>query len=599
MRLQRSPLLGSSRLLENESCEIMDHLNLSEKLRLYAEAFEKALECMLIADENRRVIAVNPEFERVTGYMLSEVLGKRPGFLDSGNHSLRFYRGIWRSVRDTGSWQGEIQSKRKNGELYSEWLSISQLHENGHIYYLAVFSDITHRKDYERTLYALANYDTLTGLPNRNLFSEILEKEVAEAGRKNEKVGLLIIDVDRFKSVVMTLGHTTADELLIDIVHRIRTCLRRHDVLARLGGDEFAVILPGLTESREASSIAREILAAMSHVFTSRNYERYVTLSIGIAVYPETGIDAKFLHKNADTAAYKAKTGGRNQFRMFGFDMHTATLEQLLLEDSLRAALARKEFKLYYQPIVNTNSGKLTRVEALLRWDHPDLGIIAPDYFIHLAEETGLIFQIGEWVIREACSQFRAWNKGGILMPNVSVNVSAVQLRKMNLFSIVAGAIRENSMKPFELDLEITESFAMQNMELSLGFLEDLGGLGVGLSIDDFGSGYSSLAYLKRLPIQRQKIDRSFIKDMPDDRDSNAIADAIVAMAHSLELGVIAEGVESARQMEYLKGIHCDELQGFYFARLRRRTKLSSQNFPDRSERLWPLHLDPLRPTLN
>lgn len=567
MRLQRSPLLGSSRLLENESCEIMDHLNLSEKLRLYAEAFEKALECMLIADENRRVIAVNPEFERVTGYMLSEVLGKRPGFLDSGNHSLRFYRGIWRSVRDTGSWQGEIQSKRKNGELYSEWLSISQLHENGHIYYLAVFSDITHRKDYERTLYALANYDTLTGLPNRNLFSEILEKEVAEAGRKNEKVGLLIIDVDRFKSVVMTLGHTTADELLIDIVHRIRTCLRRHDVLARLGGDEFAVILPGLTESREASSIAREILAAMSHVFTSRNYERYVTLSIGIAVYPETGIDAKFLHKNADTAAYKAKTGGRNQFRMFGFDMHTATLEQLLLEDSLRAALARKEFKLYYQPIVNTNSGKLTRVEALLRWDHPDLGIIAPDYFIHLAEETGLIFQIGEWVIREACSQFRAWNKGGILMPNVSVNVSAVQLRKMNLFSIVAGAIRENSMKPFELDLEITESFAMQNMELSLGFLEDLGGLGVGLSIDDFGSGYSSLAYLKRLPIQRLKIDRSFIKDMPDDRDSNAIADAIVAMAHSLELGVIAEGVESARQMEYLKGIHCDELQGFYFAR--------------------------------
>ncbi|HQI19067.1 MAG TPA: EAL domain-containing protein, partial [Leptospiraceae bacterium] len=510
-----------------------------------------------------------------------------------------FYRGIWRSVRDTGSWQGEIQSKRKNGELYSEWLSISQLHENGHIYYLAVFSDITHRKDYERTLYALANYDTLTGLPNRNLFSEILEKEVAEAGRKNEKVGLLIIDVDRFKSVVMTLGHTTADELLIDIVHRIRTCLRRHDVLARLGGDEFAVILPGLTESREASSIAREILAAMSHVFTSRNYERYVTLSIGIAVYPETGIDAKFLHKNADTAAYKAKTGGRNQFRMFGFDMHTATLEQLLLEDSLRAALARKEFKLYYQPIVNTNSGKLTRVEALLRWDHPDLGIIAPDYFIHLAEETGLIFQIGEWVIREACSQFRAWNKGGILMPNVSVNVSAVQLRKMNLFSIVAGAIRENSMKPFELDLEITESFAMQNMELSLGFLEDLGGLGVGLSIDDFGSGYSSLAYLKRLPIQRLKIDRSFIKDMPDDRDSNAIADAIVAMAHSLELGVIAEGVESARQMEYLKGIHCDELQGFYFARLRRRTKLSSQNFPDRSERLWPLHLDPLRPTLN
>lgn len=545
----------------------MDHLNLSEKLRLYAEAFEKALECMLIADENRRVIAVNPEFERVTGYMLSEVLGKRPGFLDSGNHSLAFYRGIWRSVRDTGSWQGEIQSKRKNGELYSEWLSISQLHENGHIYYLAVFSDITHRKDYERTLYALANYDTLTGLPNRNLFSEILEKEVAEAGRKDEKVGLLIIDVDRFKSVVMTLGHTTADELLIDIVHRIRTCLRRHDVLARLGGDEFAVILPGLSESREASSIAREILAAMSHVFTSRNYERYVTLSIGIAVYPETGIDAKFLHKNADTAAYKAKTGGRNQFRMFGFDMHTATLEQLLLEDSLRAALARKEFKLYYQPIVNTNSGKLTRVEALLRWDHPDLGIIAPDYFIHLAEETGLIFQIGEWVIREACSQFRAWNKGGILMPNVFVNVSAVQLRKMNLFSIVAGAIRENSMKPFELDLEITESFAMQNMELSLGFLEDLGGLGVGLSIDDFGSGYSSLAYLKRLPIQRLKIDRSFIKDMPDDTDSNAIADAIVAMAHSLELGVIAEGVESARQMEYLKGIHCDELQGFYFAR--------------------------------
>ena len=444
----------------------MDHLNLSEKLRLYAEAFEKALECMLIADENRRVIAVNPEFERVTGYMLSEVLGKRPGFLDSGNHSLAFYRGIWRSVRDTGSWQGEIQSKRKNGELYSEWLSISQLHENGHIYYLAVFSDITHRKDYERTLYALANYDTLTGLPNRNLFSEILEKEVADAAHKNEKVGLLIIDVDRFKSVVMTLGHTTADELLIDIVHRIRTCLRRHDVLARLGGDEFAVILPGLSENREASSIAREILAAMSHVFTSRNYERYVTLSIGIAVYPETGIDAKFLHKNADTAAYKAKTGGRNQFRMFGFDMHTATLEQLLLEDSLRAALARKEFKLYYQPIVNTNSGKLTRVEALLRWDHPDLGIIAPDYFIHLAEETGLIFQIGEWVIREACSQFRAWNKGGILMPNVSVNVSAVQLRKMNLFSIVAGAIRENSLKLFELDLENIECFAMQNMEL-------------------------------------------------------------------------------------------------------------------------------------
>ncbi len=545
----------------------MEHLDLTEKLRLYAAAFENALECMLIADESRRVIAVNPAFEKVTGYALAEIRGHRPGFLDSGDHTIAFYRRIWRSVRDTGSWQGEIQSKRKNGEIYSEWLSVTQLSEQGKIYYLAVFTDITHRKEYERTLYALANYDALTGLPNRNLFVEVLEKAVDEAPKTQKKVGLLIIDVDRFKSVVMTLGHATAEELLLEVVYRIRSCLRREDVLARLGGDEFAVILPNLNDAREASAVAREILASMSKVFSSRSYERYVTLSIGIAVFPDTAADARFLHKNADTAAYKAKTSGRNQFRMFGFDMHTATLEQLLLEDSLRAALSRKEFRLYYQPIVHADTRKIARVEALIRWDHPDLGIIAPDYFIHSAEETGLIFQIGEWVIREACSQFQRWKKDGVQMPVVSVNVSAVQLRKMNLFSIVAGAIQENSMRPFELDLEITESFAMPNVELSLGFLEDLGGLGVGLSIDDFGAGYSSLAYLKRLPIHRLKIDRSFIRDLPEDTDSKAIADAIVAMAHSLELGVIAEGVESERQFEYLKSIHCDELQGFYFAR--------------------------------
>lgn len=545
----------------------MDALRIEEKLRLYASAFENALECMMITDGSRRVIAVNPAFERITGFKAAEVVGKRPSFLDSKTHNMSFYRRMWRTVQDTGSWQGEIQSRRRTGEIYSEWLSITALSQDGVLHYLAVFTDITHRKEYESTLYALANYDSLTGLPNRNLFNERLESAIKRARQSGEKVALLLLDMDRFKSVRMTLGQATTDQLLQAAVSRIKKCLGPNESLARLGGDEFAIVVEQLHDPKDAMRIARDVLGSMSRVFLSREYERYLTCSIGISVFPDDCADANFLQKNADTATYQAKLRGRNNIQVYGPDMHLATFEQLLLENNLRSAISHEEFCLFYQPIVDAETGKLARMESLIRWNHPELGLIQPDVFIRPAEEAGLIDKIGEWVIREACQQFQTWKKGGIELPVVSVNVSAVQLRKMNLFSIVASSIRDNRLKPGELELEITESAAMQNPEASFGFLEDLSGLGVGLSIDDFGVGYSSLAYLKRLPIHRLKIDRSFVKDLPEDADSKAIAAAIVAMAHSLELGVIAEGVESQSQLDYLRSINCDELQGFYFAR--------------------------------
>ncbi|MCE9600294.1 MAG: EAL domain-containing protein [Spirochaetia bacterium] len=544
----------------------MNELKIEDKLRLYASAFENALECMMITDDTRRVIAVNPAFERITGFSPAEVTGKRPSFLDSKTHNMSFYRTIWRAVRVNGSWQGEIQSRRKTGEIYSEWLSITALTRGGALHYLAVFTDITHRKEYESTLYALANYDPLTGLANRNLFNERIELAIKRAAHSRQKLALLILDMDRFKSVRMTLGQATADQLLLAAVTRIKKCLGPNETLARLGGDEFAIIAENVHDATDAVRIARDVLSTMSRVFLSKEYERYLTCSIGISVYPDDCVDANFLQKNADTATYRAKLRGRNNFQMYGPDMHVATFEQLLLENNLRSAISNGEFCLFYQPIVDAETGKLARMESLIRWNHPELGLIPPDVFIRSAEESGLIYKIGEWVIREACQQFQTWKANGIDLPVVSVNVSAVQLRKMNLFSIVASAIRDNRLKPGELELEITESSAMQNSDASFGFLKDLGSLGVGLSIDDFGVGYSSLAYLKRLPIHRLKIDRSFVRDLPEDSDSKAIAAAIIAMAHSLELGVIAEGVESLPQLNYLRSINCDEVQGFYFA---------------------------------
>lgn len=426
--------------------------------------------------------------------------------------------------------------------------------------------DITERKRAEEQVKHLAFHDSLTGLPNRLLFNDRLRVAMVHANRYREKLAVLFLDIDRFKVINDSLGHSIGDELLRRVAERVAGCIRQEDTIARLGGDEFTVLLPGIAKEEAAATIANKILEAVRLPFFIEHRELFITTSIGVTLFPADGADPETLVRNADTAMYRAKEQGRDNHQLYAPAMNTKALERLSLESRLRQALQNRELVIHYQPLIELATGQIRGAEALLRWQHPELGLVAPGEFISIAEVSGLIVPIGQWVLRTACAQARAWQLKGYPKFSVAVNLSARQFQQADLVFQVTEALHEADLSAASLDLEITESNAMQNAELSISTLWDLKNLGVSLSMDDFGTGYSSLSYLKRFPIDRIKIDQSFVRDVTRDPDDAAIAAAIIAMAHSLKLTAVAEGVETEAQLEFLRAQRCDEMQGYLFS---------------------------------
>jgi diguanylate cyclase (GGDEF)-like protein len=489
--------------------------------------------------------------------------------LTSGLSSPKVHDELWRTIRAGNIWRGELHDRRKNGEFFWVDSALTPIRdEAGTItHYLAVQEDITIRKQYEEQLVQQANYDKLTGLPNRLLGADRLTKALQRSKRNGTNAALLFIDLDGFKKINDSLGHGTGDRLLQETAQRLSQCVRATDTVARWGGDEFLVILPDMATPESAELVAEKVLEVCSGSYQLDGYDLSVTASIGISVFPLDGNDGTELMRNADAAMYAAKESGRNALRFFQPELNHRAIERLGLESDLRRALANHEFALHYQPVIAIETGDIVGAEALLRWRHPETGLIPPDKFIPIAEDTGLIVPIGEWVMRTACRQIATWRANGHADLTIAVNVSARQVTDGGFIKSVGRILHETRVDPSWLEFEITERLLMNDAPSTKIALEEINALGIGLSIDDFGTGYSALSYLQQFPFDILKIDRAFVGRVADDKDSAALTRAIIGMAQSLGLKVIAEGVESEAQLEFLRKYKCDLAQGYHFSR--------------------------------
>jgi diguanylate cyclase (GGDEF)-like protein/PAS domain S-box-containing protein len=541
------------------------------KLRLWQRALESSVNAITITDASQTnfpYVYVNPAFERITGYSAEEALGKNGRFLQNQDIDQPELENIRRAVKEQRDGKALLRNYRKDGRLFWNELYISPVRNDaGQVtHYIGIQNDVTERKQYEEQLAYQSAHDTLTQLPNRNLAQDRLAQGIIFAQRAKRQLALLFIDLDNFKVINDSLGHNVGDQLLQIVAQRLSDCIRSGDTVARMGGDDFAVILTDVSQEEDISRVTHKILAAIAEPATVESHHLTVTCSIGVSLYPRDGEDAFTLLKNADAAMYRAKEQGRNSVQYYTAEINSRIFQRLMLENSLRTALERNEFALHYQPQVSLLSGQMIGMEALLRWHHAELGMISPANFIPLAEDTGLIIPIGAWVLHTACKQTKAWHDAGLPPVRVAVNISGRQFRE-NIPQLVEKALAESGLPPQYLELEITESVAMQHAESTeqtLGVLRDMG---VRLSIDDFGTGYSSLSYLKRFPINKLKLDQSFVRDIISDPDDAAISMAIIALAHGLKLDVIAEGVETESQLSFLRSHGCDAIQGYYFSR--------------------------------
>jgi diguanylate cyclase (GGDEF)-like protein/PAS domain S-box-containing protein len=540
-----------------------------EALRLYANVFEHSGEAILITDSDNRILAANPAFTRLTGYSIDEVHGKSPHLLASGETTDETYRDMWSALELTGFWQGEIVDQRKDGTRYPKWMSVSAVRnaEGDITHYIASFTDITERKKAEAQISHLAYHDALTGLINRFSLQRQLEQALAMARRERRALVVIFLDLDRFKTINDTMGHAMGDELLMEVARRLNENVRDSDIVARLGGDEFVVVLTEVETATAAAHVADKILHALARPYRIGEHDLHSTVSLGLAFYPNDGKDGDTLMKNADTAMYHAKSLGRNNVQFFTAEMNQRVVKRLTLDHDLRVAVEAGQFELLYQPQLDSLTGRIVGVEALIRWHHPSDGLVLPAEFIPLAEETGLILPLGEWVLNEACRQLRAWRDDGIEGVTMAVNLSAHQLHSPVLLAHVARALEKHGLTGSDLELEVTESVAMHDPAASISQLKALRNLGVRLSIDDFGTGYSSLSYLKLLPIHTLKLDQSFVRDIESDSNDVAICTATIALAHNLGLSVIAEGVETEAQRLLLLSHRCDVMQGYLFSR--------------------------------
>ncbi|GAB4293089.1 MAG: hypothetical protein Kow0096_08460 [Thiohalomonadaceae bacterium] len=572
MRLDKAPLRDASGTTTGVvvfSRDISAEIKAQEHIRLTAKVFDNTLEGIVITDARMRIVAVNRAFSRITGYEPQEVLHRHARLLDSDAQDKAFYRTFLRSLRRTGEWRGELWNRRRGGQVFAEYLSVGTVrNEQGVVtHYVGVFSDITTLKRTEQRLQHMAYYDSLTGLPNRTLFTERLQQALVRRRRDPCPLGVMFIDLDRFKAINDTLGHEAGDQLLQHVAQQLQGCLREQDTVARLGGDEFIVLLEKRGDDKHVLRIAERILKALAGPFRFAGQEIFTGGSLGIAMYPEDGMDFETLLKNADTAMYRAKNSGRNTYAFYQPEMNAASHERLRLESELRRALHDNEFLLLFQPQIDLASGHISGAEALVRWNHPERGLLLPADFLGIAEETGNIIDIDRWVLRTACRHYRDWRMAGLDGIHLAVNLSSRHILHRQLADEVREVLDRHCLPGNWLELEFTETSLIQDNEDVLRNLSAIRRLGVRIAIDDFGTGYSSLLYLKRFPIDVLKIDQSFVRGLPDNAEDISIIDTILAMASRLKLQVVAEGVEQAGQAGYLHANGCPQAQGYYYGR--------------------------------
>ncbi|MDV9033562.1 EAL domain-containing protein [Pseudomonas sp. RAC1] len=540
-----------------------------ERLRMAAAVFDSTLEGVLVTDRNGLIVHVNRAFMRITGYQQDEVLGQRPNKFKSGRHDAAFYKQIYDTLEACGEWSGEIWNRRKSGEIYPQWQTICAIRDDAGAlsHYVAVFSDISAIKHSEEELTYLAHHDPLTGLPNRLLFSDRAEQALTAAQSNKRGCALLLLDLDHFQSINDSLGHAVGDQLLKLVGDRLRDQVGAGVTLARLGGDEFAVLLEGGQQVAQAASTAQCLIERLHEPFEVEDQRLFISASIGISLFPSDAQSAEQLLRNADSALFKAKNNGRACYALYTEELTAHAQHRVETAGELRRALAQEELRVFYQPVHDLLTGTLVGVEALVRWQHPERGLVPPGEFIPIAERTGLIADIDAWVLLQACRQMVQWQAEGRALSFVAVNLSSRLFGQRELYRQVAEVLHDTGLDPALLELEVTESAVMEDPEVAMQQLHRLRELGLRLAIDDFGTGYSSLLRLKRLPVQKLKIDQGFVAGLPQDDDDVAIVRVIIALARSMGMQVHAEGIEQAEQARFLLEQQCDLGQGYWFGR--------------------------------
>ncbi|NTV69024.1 MAG: EAL domain-containing protein [Azonexaceae bacterium] len=537
--------------------------------RLSSVVFTGISDGVCITDAKGNILLTNQAFSKVTGYDASEALGKNPRILRSGTHGPGFYRDMWDAISRHGSWQGEITNRRKDGELVSEWLAISAVHDqSGRLSnYVGIFSDLSERHAAAERIQYLSSFDPLTNLPNRSLFADRLGQALISAHRFNRETAVILLDLDRFRFINDTLGPPIGDGILVEVARRLNLQVRDGDTIGRLSGNEFGFVMANLNHERDTIALTQRMLDAIAAPFDVGGHVVSITACIGVSVAPRNGNDVDTLMKCADAALLRAKRTGQNTFRFYSPEMDADAARRLGLEAALRSALQHNELTVYYQPQISLDSGNMIGMEALLRWNHPEFGAVSPVEFIPIAEETGLILPIGEWVLRTACLQARQWLDLGLANLRIAVNLSSRQFRQANLSNLVSQCLGETGLPAGALELEITESALIDDIDEAIVQCRTLKALGIKISLDDFGTGYSSLSYISRFPFDKIKIDQSFIRDITENPVNAAIATAAIVMARSLNLNVLAEGVETEAQASFLRSRRCDSMQGYLFSR--------------------------------
>ncbi|MCB1761532.1 MAG: EAL domain-containing protein [Gammaproteobacteria bacterium] len=538
-----------------------------QRMALASKVITHSPEGIIVTDPGGVILSANPAFFVSTGFQPGDIAGQSIRKLTSVHHNQEFFTNIWRQLRLKGQWEGEIWNRNKAGEIHPQWLSLTAITDrDGHpTHYLGIYSDVSRQKQIQERMHRLAYHDVLTGLPNRQLFSDRLNQALKYAGRKNSRLALFIVDLDRFKNINDTLGHSVGDKVLQHTAERMNGCIRQTDTLSRLGGDEFSIIIQDINENFDTVQVAEKLVNAFQTPLRIEEHELFMTPSIGISLFPSDANSSEELIKYAETAMYRAKDLGGNGFQFFATDMSDPIRWSLTIENALRRAVEQNSITLDYQPQFDLRSGDLIGLEALARWHH-GLDKTPPDIFVKVAEETGLIHRMGDHILQMACQQAAHWQQEGFSNLRVSVNISPLQLKQSDFIDRLQQIAREAGTPPKLIELEIAESTLMENASLMESLINMLSVCGFRIAIDDYGTGYSSLSYIKRLAIDRIKIDNSFIKDLPEAANDAAICSAIITMAHNLNLQVIAKGVETDEQMDYLRKVHCDEIQGYIFS---------------------------------